>query len=124
MRKDKFCKICYHDQSTVDKAINSPRFVNLDVVDSDLYEVKSLQKHIIFDLPIQMGLFVYSLAKLKMLEFVYDCIKKYIPDDCFEFIEMDTDSLYFSLCSDSLDDLVKPELREEILKTTTIFFLV
>ena len=44
LRKDRFCKIFYHDQSTVDKAINSPRFVNLDVVDSDLYEVKSLKK--------------------------------------------------------------------------------
>ena len=58
-----------------------------------------------------MGIFVYYLAKLKMLKFVYDCIKKYILDDCFEFIEMDTDSLYLSLCSDSLDEFVKPELR-------------
>ena len=58
LRKDKFCKIFYHDQSTVDKAINSPRFVNLDVVDSDLYETKSFKKHITFDLPIQIGLFV------------------------------------------------------------------
>ena len=108
LRKDRFRKISYHDQFTVDKAINSPRFVNLDVVDSDLYEVKSLKKHVTFDLPFQLGMFVYSWAKLKMLEFVYDCIKKFIPDDCFEFIEMDTDSLYLSLCSNSLDDVVKP----------------
>ena len=64
--------------------------------------MKSPKKHITFDLLLQVGLFVYSLAKLKMLEFVYDCIEKYILDDCFEFIEMDTDSLYFSLCSNSL----------------------
>ena len=96
--------------------------MNLDLVDSDLYEVKNLKKHVIFDLPIQMGIFVYSLAKLKMLEFVYDCIKKYIPDDCFEFIEMDTDSLYFSLCSDSLDELVKPELREDFFQNYHYFF--
>ena len=113
VRKDRFRKISYHDQSIVDKAINSPQFVNIDLVDSDLYEVKSLKQYVIFDLPIQMGISVYSWAKLKMLEFVYDCIKKYIPDDCYEFIEMDTDSLYLSLCSNSLDDVVKPELREE-----------
>ena len=122
LRKDKFCRISYHDQSTVDKAINSPQFVNLDVVDSDLYKVKSLKKHVSFDLPIQMGMFVYSMAKLKMLEFVYDCIKKYISDDCFEFIEMDTDSLYFSLCSNSLDDLATPELREEFFENYDYFF--
>ena len=114
LKKDKFRKISYHDQSTVDKAINSPRFVNLDLVDSDRYKVKSLKKHITFDLPLQVGLFVHSLAKLKMLEFLYDCIKKYIPDDCFEFLKMDSDSLYFSLCSDSLDELVNP------LRTTRI----
>ena len=122
VRKDRFRKISYHDQSTVDKAINSPRFVNLDLVDNDLYEVKSLKKHIVFDLPIQIGMFVYSWAKLKMLEFVYDCIKKYIPDDCYEFIEMNTDSLYLSLCSNSLDDVVKPELREEFFENYDYFF--
>ena len=122
LRKDRFRKISYHDQSTVDKAINSPWFVNLDVVNSDLYEVKSLKKYVIFDLPVQMGIFVYSWAKLKMLEFVYDCIKKYIPDDCFEFIEMDTDSLYFSLCSNSLDDVVKPELKEDFFENYDYFF--
>ena len=122
LRKGRYRKIFYHDQSTVDKAINSPRFVNLDLVDNNLYEVKSLKKHVIFDLPIQIGMFVYSGAKLKMLEFVYDCIKKYIPDDCYKFIEMDTDSLYLSLCSNSLDDVVKPELREECFENYDYFF--
>ena len=96
--------------------------MNLDVVDTELYEVKSLKKHITFHLLLQMGLFVYSLAKLKMLEFVYDCIKNYLLDDCFEFIQMDTDSLYMGLSGDSLQKLVKPKLREKIFKTTTIFF--
>ena len=96
--------------------------MNLDLEDNDLYEVKSLKKHVIFDLPIQISMFVYSWAKLKMLEFVYDCIKKYIPDDCYEFIEMDIDSLYLSLCSNSLDDVVKPELREEFFENYDYFF--
>ena len=96
--------------------------MNLDLVDNDLYEVKSLKKHVTFDLPIQIGMYVYFWAKLKMLEFVYDCIKKYILDDCYEFIEMDTDSLYLSLCSNSLDDVVKPELREKFFENYDYFF--
>ena len=76
----------------------------------------------IFDLPIQMGMFVYSWEKLKMLEFVYDCIKKYISDDCYKIIEMDADSLYLSLCSNFLDDVVKPELREEFFENYDYFF--
>ena len=49
-----------------------------------------------------MGLFIYSLAKLEILEFVYDCIKKYLSDDCLEFIEMYTDFFYMALAGDSL----------------------
>ena len=116
------CKISFHNQSTVDKAINFPRFVNLDLADSILYGVKSLKKHITFDLPHQVGLFLYSLVKLKMLEFVDDCIEKYVLDDCFEFIERDTDLLDFSLCSDFLDELVKLELREKFFENYDYFF--
>ena len=122
VRKDWYKNISYHYQSTVDKAINSPRFVNLDLVDNNLYEVKSLKKYVTFDLPIQIGMYVYSWAKLKMLEFVYDCIKKYVPDDCYKFIEIGTDSLYLSLCSNSLDDVVKPELREKFFENYDYFF--
>ena len=71
-----------------------------------------LKKQIIFDLPLQVGLFVYFLTKFKMLKFVYDYIKKYQPDDCFEFIKIDTDSL---------QELVKPELRKEFLKLQLFF---
>ena len=97
--------------------------MNLDAVDSELYEFKSLKKRITFDLPFQVGLFVYSFGKLQMLEFDSDCIKKYLPDNCFEFIEINTDSLYMALSGNSLQDLVKPELTEEFFKTTTIFYL-
>ena len=50
--------------------------------------------------------------------------KIYIPDDCYEFIEMDTDSLYLSLCSNSMDDVFKPELREKFFENYDYFSLV
>ena len=122
LRRDKFHRVSFHNQSTVGKAINLPLLVNLDVVDSKLYEVKSLKRHITFNLPLQVGLSVYFLAKLKMLEFVYNCIKKYILEDCFEFIQMDTDSLYLALSSNFLEELVKSELRENFFENYDYFF--
>ena len=59
--------VTYHDQSTADRTISTLLFSNLDFVDSELFEIKGLTKQITFDLPLQVGLFVYSLAKLKML---------------------------------------------------------
>jgi hypothetical protein len=46
--------------------------------------------------PIHVAIAIYQLAKLRMLEFYYDCIDKYIPRECFEYLEMDTDSAYIA----------------------------
>ena len=108
--------MAYYDQSTVDREINTPLFANLDVVDSKLYEVKSLKKQITIDFPLRVSLFVHSLAKFKMLEFVYNCIKKYVPYGCFEFIV--TDSFYMALAGDYLISTVL--CIYDILSTTSI----
>ena len=48
-----------------------------------------------------------------MLEFYYDFLDKYIDRIDFELIQMDSDSMYMALSSKSIDDIVRPELREE-----------
>jgi hypothetical protein len=65
------------------------------------------------DLPLQIGVAVYHFAKLRMLELYYDFIDKYIDRSDFELLEMDTDSNYFAFSEDSIDKLVKPEVRED-----------
>ena len=56
---------------------------------------------------------MYQLAKLRMLEFYYDFLDKYIDRSDFELCYMDTDSFYLALSGESLRDVVKPELLEE-----------
>ena len=68
------------------------------------------------DLPLQIGVAVYYLAKLRMLEFFYDFIDKFIDRSDYEMIEMDTDSNYFAFSEDNIDKLIKPELREQYKK--------
>jgi len=41
-------------------------------------------------LPIQIGFFVYSYAKLRMLAFYFDVLVRYIPRPLFSLCEMDT----------------------------------
>ena len=66
-----------------------------------------------WNLPNQIGFFTYQYAKLRMLEFYYDCIDYYIDRSDFELSEMDTDSLYFALSSHDLESAVKPSKRRE-----------
>ncbi len=68
------------------------------------------------DLPLQIGVAMYHLAKLRMLDFYYNFIDKYIDRSDFELLEMDTDSNYFAFSEDSIEKLIKPHMREEYEK--------
>ncbi|KAK3737881.1 hypothetical protein QZH41_003157 [Actinostola sp. cb2023] len=61
----------------------------------------------------QVGIAVYQLAKLRILEFYYDFIDKYVARQDYELLQMDTDSLYLGLSATTLDKVVRPELRAE-----------
>ena len=61
LNKKKHRNITYHSEETVNKAINDPRFIHLDEIKKDIYEVKSLKNKIVNDLPIQIGLTYTSI---------------------------------------------------------------
>ena len=44
-------------------------------------------------------------------EVFYLFLKKYIPDRCFEMLEKDKDSMYFSLSGESMEDCVPEKLK-------------
>ena len=106
----------YHSEKIVNRVINDSYFVHLDEIVADLYEVKSFKKKIHQDLSIQVAINVYLNSKLHMLKFFNLFLKKYIPDRCFELLESDTDSLYFSISRQSLDDCVPELLKEAYFK--------
>ena len=62
--------------------------------------------------PYQCGIAVYQLAKLRMLEFYYDFLDKYFSRQDFELCYMDIDSFYLAMSGDSLDETVKPEMKQ------------
>ena len=47
-----------------------------------------------------------------MLEFYYDFLDKYFSRQDFELCYMDTDSFYLAMSGDSLDEIVRPEMRQ------------
>ena len=58
-------------------------------------QVTSKKKSIKYNLPIQIGFFVYQYAKLRMLEFFFDVIDKFISRDDYCLLEMDTGREHF-----------------------------
>ncbi|KAJ8025632.1 hypothetical protein HOLleu_33244 [Holothuria leucospilota] len=102
-------QVCTDDK--IFELVNDPFFKNLTPLVSDIYEVDLHKRVIELDLPIQIGFFVYQYAKLRMLEFYYDFMIKFVHPEDFEYCEMDTDSAYLAISGDSLDDVIKPDMR-------------
>ena len=114
--KEGFVSTTYATEDNINKKINNPRFKDLEELYGKNYEVVSSKREIKLDLPLQIGCAVYQLAKLRMLEFDYDFIDKYIDRSDFELVEMDTDSNYFAFSEDSIEKLIKPEMKEQYEK--------
>ena len=100
------------NEKDVDKALRSPFFDDLDEVNG-AYEIKEKKKNVNVTRPYQCGIAVYQLAKLRMLEFYYDFLDKYVDRKDFELIQMDTDSLYMALSDNCIDNIVKDDMKYE-----------
>ena len=100
--------VCFLNEAKTAKKVALPTFQGLEPIADDLYEVALAKSKISEDLPNHIGFFVYVLtrystihvlifihffcsynyAKLRMLQFYYDFLLKYIDKRDFELLEM------------------------------------
>ena len=95
------------DEEEVDKSLRSARFKTLEEI-GPAYKVELRKSKITIDRPFQVGIVVYQLAKLRMLQFYYEFLDLYLDRRDFELIQMDTDSMYFALSREKLEDAIRP----------------
>ena len=108
LNKEKFDNVYYVGENAALLKHNDPRFRSSTYIGDGIYEVQIAHKVMKNDIPKQIGLFVLQYAKLRMLQFYYDCLDRYLDRSDFEMAQMDTDSLYFAVSkykADQLDDL-------------------
>ena len=113
---DRHRNVKYCTEVGTSACINNKRFRQLDVVTDDVYEITSNKACLTYDLPLHIGFFVYQYAKLRMLQFYYDFVARYVERPLYQYCEMDTDSAYIALAGDTIDDLVAPEHREHYFR--------
>jgi len=100
------------DEKVVYRALRSACFSDLDKI-GQVYELQSRKPRVTIRRPFQVGIAVYQLAKLRMLEFYYNFLDRYFDRRDFELIQMDTDSFYMAISGERLEDIVRPELKQE-----------
>ena len=112
-RKEDYTKVQYLTDDETDLAVNQGTFLNLHQVGEEYYEAKFAHRTVLHDRPIIFGFFVYAYAKLRILQFHYDFLKKYLRPETFQVILTDTDSEYLALSTPSLETAVKSKRRQK-----------
>ena len=103
MNKFKHTNVRYLvDNNKVGKIRNSCNFKDMQ----DINGVFEVESRIVMDNPIQF-FFILQYAKLRMLEFYYDGLLKYLRPHLFELRETGTDSLYLAINQSDLDLCVR-----------------
>ena len=100
------------NEDLVDQSFRSSSFEDLKEING-AFEIKERKKRLNITRPCQCGIAVYQLAKLRMLEFYYSFLDYCFDRRDFELLQMDTDLCYMVWSAKNINDLVKPELREE-----------
>ena len=80
------------DDKSVDRGQLSVWFEDLEEVGA-AYEIQIRKPHIIIGRSYQVGVAVYQLAKLCILELYSDFLDRYIDRKNYDLIKMDTDRL-------------------------------
>ena len=100
------------DEDEVDKHLRSAWFKDLEEI-GDAYKIELRKDKLTIARPFQVGIVVYQLDKLRMLQFYYEFLDYYLDRRDFELIQMDTDSMYFALSHDKSEDAIKPGFRAQ-----------
>ena len=73
--KEKHQNVSYFtDEQKASRFVADHRFVSLDVLEESFYEGVSEKRKILLDIPITIGFSILQYAKLRMLQFYYECI--------------------------------------------------
>ena len=113
---DRHRDVNYCTENAASLMVNDRRFRQLHVVVDDPYEIEMKKKTVTYTMSIHVGFFVLQYAKMRMLQFYYEFIIRYLERPHFQYCEMDTDSAYLALAGESVDDLVTSELREHYFR--------
>ena len=77
-------------ESQAARKVQFQEFRHANYIGDDIFELEMKKKKIALDLPLQIAFFVYQYAKLRMLEFYYDFMLRFVDRADFEYCEMDT----------------------------------
>ena len=93
---DRHRDVNYCTEKAASLMFNDRRFRQLDIVVDDAYEIELSKTTVTYTLPVHVGFFVPQYAKMRMLQFYYNFINRYVERPLFQLCEMDTYIAYLA----------------------------
>ena len=121
MNKFKHQNTMFTTGKNLNRHISNPLFKDCEGLHEGVFEVCKAKKKIILDLPLQIGIAVYSYAKLRMIEF-WEFLNIHLMESHYQLLEMDTDSLYIAFADKDINNCVKPEMVQSWKANKFAFF--
>ena len=115
---------CFKKASRLVGCSNFKNLTEHHIGNTTLFEIDSSKMTVNHAVPLHAACLIHSNAKLRMLDFVYNCVDKYISRDCYQPCTMDTDSFVAAYSEENpFETLIKPELKEEFEKDKYNWFV-
>ena len=112
MDRTRHTKTKYAIGPSVSKLVNNKFFKSFNELDDKIFEIDLQNSTVHHKEPLIVGFFILQYAKLTMLELVYNFFDRFCDPEKFEFLEMDTDSLYIAMSEKSIREIIKPNMKE------------
>lgn len=106
----------YVHKEKIQSYICSNRFVSLEPLSDDYFEVTMKKSTIIENLPFQIGYQVYALSKTYMLHFIHEILGNHLADNHYELLSSDTDSVCMVLRVNRLTNVSKQNFKAPGMK--------
>ena len=93
------------------------RFIKYERIGPQLLETEMKHDKIFYDQLRYIGKTIFDRAKLSVLRFYYDFLKRILKPESFQLMETDTDSIYIAMSHEKFEDNIaddKLELYEEL----------
>ena len=112
VRRDKHTKLKYFENDKeVRVMMNDARFIDVEQIDTSLYELKMNRTKTVYDNVIQVAAWILNDAKVSLLKIYYDFLIKYLNRDMFQLLFVDTDSAYIALSTSTVEEAIKPNMK-------------
>ena len=95
------------DDTKIDTKFNEATFWHINEKSLIYFEVTANSKHYRRSPFTNIFFFMYQYAKFHMLCFYYEFLYHFLKENYFQLAQMDTDSQYFGIGVEQLDDCVK-----------------